>query len=64
MLMQSGNPLGGALAGVAFPALGLAALLAGAALLTGVPGIAGLGVEALRQAGAPSEPAEAIGPAT
>jgi MFS family permease len=60
MLMQGGNPLGGAAAGTAHPILGLSALLVGAALLAGMPGVAGLGVRALRSAGDPREQLEAV----
>ena len=54
MLMQSGNPLGGALAGGFLPALGLPATLALAALLVGGPGLIGYQVKDLRQAGSPN----------
>jgi MFS family permease len=54
-LMQGTGPLGGVLAGWALPTLGLPLLVAAAALLVGVPGLAGLGVRALR-----TQPAEGV----
>jgi MFS family permease len=51
MLMQSGNPLGGALGGTILPALGLPALLLLSAALVGLPGLSGVFVTPLRQAG-------------
>jgi MFS family permease len=56
MLMQSGNPIGGALAGGFLPALGMAATIAFSALLVGGPGLLGYGVRALRDAGASTAP--------
>lgn len=49
-LMQSGNPIGGALAGFLMPLLGLYPLIALSALLVGVPGLLGYQVKALRDA--------------
>jgi MFS family permease len=54
-LMQSGNPLGGAIAGLLLPALGMTAMIALSALVTGVPGLLGTRVTALRRAGSPAE---------
>src|SRR5215212_10049572 len=54
-LMQSGNPLGGALAGLLLPTLGMMAMIALSALVTGVPGLLGTRVAALRRAGSPGE---------
>jgi MFS family permease len=51
MLMQSGNPIGGALAGALLPTLGIAGLVGISALAVGVPGLLGYRVKALRQAG-------------
>jgi MFS family permease len=51
MLMQSGNPLGGALAGGMLPLLGSTILLAIAAGLVGLPGVLGAAVPELRRAG-------------
>ncbi|MBM3546034.1 MAG: MFS transporter [Alphaproteobacteria bacterium] len=53
MLMQSGRPIGGALAGLVLPALGVAGtvMLVGAAAMAG--GIAGLLTRPLRDAGRP-----------
>ncbi|MFL5733506.1 MAG: MFS transporter [Chloroflexia bacterium] len=52
-LMQSGPPIGGAIAGLLLPVLGLPALIGISALLAGLPGLAGYGVPELREAGAP-----------
>jgi MFS family permease len=54
-LMQSGSPLGGALAGLLLPAIGMTAMIALSALVSGVPGLLGYQVGALRRAGAPGE---------
>ncbi len=51
MLMQSGNPIGGGLAGLLLPALGLTAVIAVSAGLVGLPGLLGYRVEALRLGG-------------
>jgi MFS family permease len=51
MLMQSGNPIGGGLAGVLLPALGLTAVIAVSAALVGVPGLMGYRVKELRVGG-------------
>ncbi len=48
MLMQSGTPLGGAVAGLLLPALGLPAIIGLSVLLTGLPGLLGYQVPALR----------------
>jgi len=49
-LMQSGNPLGGAIAGALFPLMGMGAMIAATAALVGVPGLIGYQVKALRAA--------------
>lgn len=48
MLMQSGNPVGGALGALLLPAAGITAAVGVSALLVGLPGLAGLQVAALR----------------
>ncbi len=48
MLMQSGNPIGGALAGLLVPLVGIAAAIGCSALLVGLPGGLGYSVAALR----------------
>jgi MFS family permease len=53
MLMQSGNPIGGAAAGILLPALGLPAMILLSAIVAGLPGLLGAQVRALRQAGPP-----------
>ena len=55
MLMQSGNPLGGAVGGILLPLLGIPAMIGFSALLAGVPGLFGYGVRALRRAGGQRE---------
>ncbi|MEZ4664169.1 MAG: MFS transporter [Caldilineaceae bacterium] len=61
MLMQSGNPLGGALAGGLFPVLGMSAMIALTALVIGAPGVVGYMVRTLRVAGvAPVAAEEAV----
>jgi MFS family permease len=52
-LMQSGNPIGGTIAGVLLPVLGIAALIGISALVVGLPGLLGYRVAALRFSGAP-----------
>jgi MFS family permease len=54
-LMQSGNPLGAALAGLLLPTLGITAMIALSALVSGVPGLLGYQVGTLRRAGSPGE---------
>jgi MFS family permease len=51
MLMQSGNPIGGAVIGVLLPALGLSAAIGLSALVVGLPGLIGYRVRELRLAG-------------
>lgn len=53
MLMQSGRPIGGALAGFALPALGVAGTIGLVASMTVAGGIAGLLTKPLREAGRP-----------
>jgi predicted MFS family arabinose efflux permease len=48
MLMQSGNPIGGALAGLLVPLWGISVAIGCSALLAGLPGLLGLGVAPLR----------------
>jgi MFS family permease len=50
MLMQSGNPIGGALGGL-LPITGIPIMIALTAALTSLPGVVGYGVTALRTAG-------------
>jgi hypothetical protein len=54
LLMQSGGPVGGALAGWLLPGVGLMAMIAASAAVVGVPGLAGYRVQALRQSGPPA----------
>ena len=49
-IMQGGGPIGGAIAGVLLPAIGLSAVVALAAGAIGLPGFAGLNVRGLRGA--------------
>ena len=49
--MQSGNPIGGAIAGLLLPLLGCRAMIALSAIVVGVPGIIGYRVKELRLAG-------------
>lgn len=51
-LMQSTPPIGGAIAGLLLPVLGIPAMIAASAALAGVPGLLGYGVAGLRRAGA------------
>ena len=51
MLMQSGNPIGGAIGGAILPFIGIPMTIALAALFAGAPGLIGLRVNALRNAG-------------
>jgi MFS family permease len=55
MLMQSGNPIGGAIAGVLLPALGLGAMIGLSAIVVGLPGLIGYRVRELRLAGGPGD---------
>jgi MFS family permease len=50
LMMQAGNPLGAALAGVTFPLLGALGMVAASAAVISVPGFAGLLVPGLRRA--------------
>jgi MFS family permease len=56
MLMQSGKPIGGAIAGLLLPALGMAAMIGLSAVVVGLPGLLGYQVAALR-AGDSRDPA-------
>src|SRR5262249_25942556 len=47
MLMQSGNPIGGAVAGILLPTLGLTAMIGLSAIVVGLPGLIGYRVEEL-----------------
>jgi hypothetical protein len=53
MLMQGGNPIGGALAGALLPVAGLSVMVALCALVIGAPGVAGYRVGALHRGQAP-----------
>jgi hypothetical protein len=53
-LMQSTPPLGGAVAGLLLPLLGLPAMIALSGIMASLPGLAGYGVRELRAAGAPA----------
>jgi MFS family permease len=55
MLMQSGNPIGGAIAGILLPALGISAMIGLSAIVVGLPGLLGYRVHALRLGGRPGE---------
>lgn len=54
MLMQSGRPIGGALAGFMLPAVGIAATIALVGGATAIAGVAGLLTKPLRDAGRPT----------
>jgi MFS family permease len=54
-LMQSGNPLGAAIAGLLLPTLGITTMIVLSALVSGVPGLLGYQVGALRRAGSPGD---------
>ncbi|MFL5804547.1 MAG: MFS transporter [Roseiflexaceae bacterium] len=60
MLMQSGNPIGGAAAGILLPALGLPAMILLSAIIIGLPGLLGAQVRALRRAGARGEAPDVV----
>lgn len=60
-LMQSTPPIGGAIAGLVLPVLGLPVMIAISAALAGVPGLAGYAVAELRAAGTP-DPAQEVLP--
>lgn len=49
-LMQSTSPIGGAVAGVLLPVVGIPAMIGLSAVLVGLPGCLGLGVRTLREA--------------
>jgi hypothetical protein len=51
MLMQSGNPIGGALAGGLLPLVGMMAMIGLSGLLVGTPGLIGYSVKPLSLAG-------------
>jgi MFS family permease len=50
-LMQSGNPIGGAIAGALFPVIGMTAMVGLTALVVGLPGLIGYQVRLLRTGG-------------
>ncbi len=50
-LMQSGNPIGGAIAGALFPVIGMTAMIGLTALVVGLPGLIGYQVRLLRTEG-------------
>lgn len=51
MLMQSGNPIGGAIGGAVLPLLGIPIMIVLSALVIGAPGLIGYQVKTLRTAG-------------
>jgi MFS family permease len=55
-IMQGGNPIGGALAGLLLPLLGIPAMIALSAALVGGPGLLGARSADLRAAGSPPSP--------
>jgi hypothetical protein len=55
MLMQSGNPIGGAIAGILLPAVGIPAMIILSAVVVGLPGVLGYRVRGLRHSGSPNE---------
>jgi hypothetical protein len=50
-LMQGATPLGGAMAGFLLPVVGMQMIIALASLVIGAPGLAGMRIDELRQAG-------------
>jgi hypothetical protein len=60
MLMQSGNPVGGAAGGAILPLIGIPLTIALAALFAGAPGLMGLRVSELRRAGNPQPAAPTV----
>ena len=54
-MMQSGNPLGAAIAGLLLPTLGITTMIVLSAPVSGVPGLLGYQVGALRRAGSPGD---------
>ena len=64
MLMQSGNPVGGALAGLALPLLGLSTTIALSSLFIWGPGLVGWRVRALRTDGRSEAAGEAAAAAS
>lgn len=54
--MQAWGPIGGGLAGVILPVIGLPAMIALSATMVGAPGIIGYQVEPLRAAGPGGSP--------
>jgi MFS family permease len=59
-LMQSTPPIGGAIAGLLLPALGLPVMIGVSAVLAGIPGLAGYAVIELRTAGPPGPAQEVL----
>jgi len=53
MIMQSGGPLGGAMAGMLLPVLGMTVMIAASAAIVGIPGAIGYQVKELRTGGTP-----------
>lgn len=53
MLMMSGDPIGGAIAGPLLPLVGVPTMILLSALVVGFPGVLGAQVKALREAGQP-----------
>jgi len=54
MLMQSANPIGGVVSGMALPMLGLPGMIGLSAMIISIPGLLGYRVDELRRGGAPS----------
>ncbi|MEK7786092.1 MAG: hypothetical protein AAB658_11835 [Chloroflexota bacterium] len=50
-LMQSGNPIGGAIAGALFPVIGMTGMVGLTALVVGLPSLIGYQVRLLRTGG-------------
>ena len=50
-LIQSGNPIGGAIGGALLPAIGLTAMIALSALFAGLPAVIGYQIKDLREGG-------------
>jgi MFS family permease len=63
-IMQGGNPLGGTLAGLLLPILGVPAMIGLSSLIVAVPGLLGLAVGELRVADRPVAPAAPVAPGT
>jgi MFS family permease len=62
MLMQGTNPIGGVVAGVLLPIVGIPTMIAVSAVCAGTPGVLGYRVTALRTAGPPAPRPEPTAP--